>query len=116
MRSCRVEEAFILVQHVLQMRRIQIDQPVETFLAHRTHPTFSISIRPRRSNGRMDSSNAFGGENSIKDSTIFAVVVTYHMGKRLLLRLQVPDDLARLLRHPSLCRMSRNAGNMNPPG
>jgi len=45
-----------------------------------------------------------------------AVVITYHIGKRLLLRLQVPDDLARLLSYPCLGRMRRNADQMNPAG
>lgn len=45
----------------------------------------------------MDCFNAFGGEDGIEDSAESAIVITYRMGKRLLLRLQVPNDLARLL-------------------
>jgi hypothetical protein len=64
----------------------------------------------------VDCFNIFGSEDGIKDSAVFAVVITYHMGKYLLVRLQVPNDPVRLLQYPSTGRMRCNAGQMNPAG
>lgn len=98
------------------MRRIQNDDPVETFFAHGTHPAFGIGVGTRGAYRSMDHLDSFRCKHGIEGGTVLAVVITYHMGELLLLRLQVPNDLARLLRHLSVGRMRRKAGQMNPAG
>ena len=44
----------------------------------------------------------------------YPVQVAFIRVQHIRQRLQVPDDLARLLRHPSLGRMRRKADQMNP--
>ena len=110
MRSDGVEVTDISPLHVVQMRFDQNDELVETLFADRAYPAFGIGVRPRRPNGRMDNFDLFRCKDSIEGSAVLAIVIPNKMRKRLLLRLQLPEELMGLLGHPSLRRMSGNAG------
>ncbi len=95
------------------MHRIQNDQPVETFLAHRTHPAFRIGVGTWGANRGMENLDAFRCKHGIKGSAVLAIVIPNKMRELMFLFRHVPDELARLLNHPYVRRMRGYIGDVD---
>ena len=95
------------------MRRVENDQLVETFLAHRTHPPFRIGICTGSSNRCMNNLDSFRCKHGIKGSAVLAIVIPNKMRELMFLFRHVPDELARLLNHPYVLRMRGYIGDVD---
>jgi hypothetical protein len=88
------------------MSLIQDEQLVQAFLPNRAHPALGHGIGFRCSKGRPNHFKAFRGEDLVEATRKFTIAVMNEEAQGSLgAVIQLPDELARLLRDPSSIRI-----------
>ncbi len=76
------------------MRLVKDEQLVEVFFAHGAYPALGVRVCPRGVYRNSHNLYSFRCKYGIRNSKVLIIVIANQMGKRLPLRLYIPDDLA----------------------
>src|SRR5687767_10768428 len=87
--------------------------PVEAFLAHRPNPAFRDRVRVRRPKWCLHDCHVLRHEDRVEGSRKLAVTVVNQEAGWHSPVLDLPAELARLLRYPGTCRLCSAASHMN---
>ncbi len=98
------------------MAFINEDQPIQTFFADGSHPTFGDSVRIGRFKGESDDLQPGRLKHRVKALGELGIVVVDQEPHRALATVELPGHLSGLLGHPGGIGMRRAAGQINSPG
>ena len=100
--SCPVEVPHIRIQNALELRLLQDQQMVETFLPYAPQEPFTDGIRSWGMNRRFEQLDAAGFRHPNKAGPKFAIVIS----NQILGRLLIGGGFSQLLCHPRIGRRS----------
>jgi hypothetical protein len=102
----------VLRKDPFEMAMAQNEQPIEAFGANRPYPAFRESVGPRRSDWRLDHSDAFGTEHLVKSGGELGVPVSDEELEGATSVRQITDQIASNLSDERAGRMISNTENM----
>src|SRR5262245_53059069 len=101
MRPSGVVVPYVDAENVLELAAADDQEPVEALAADAADPALDVRVGVRRPNRRADAPDAFAGEDGIERGGELAVAVVDKEAHLAAALVEVDQQVARLLQHPS---------------
>jgi hypothetical protein len=104
------------VQHALELRAADDQDPVEALAPHRTDKALGVRIGTRRLDRRLDDLEPLASEDLVERGGELAVTIVDQEARRRGSVGKRPREVARLLRDPECVRIGGSSRQMHPAG